>query len=61
MNEMEALRWFATMVVAGSSAAVVAAWTVLFFLRKKIRHDRSERLNRVANSRGENFVGAARN
>jgi len=61
MNEMEALRWFATLVISGASVLVVGAWTLLFFLRKKIRHDRSERLSRDSSSHGESFIGAARN
>jgi hypothetical protein len=43
MNEIQALRWFASVVIAGASLSMVVAWTILYFLRKKIRHNREVR------------------
>jgi uncharacterized protein (DUF697 family) len=52
MAQTEIIKW--VVFVFGGTALVAAAiaWTVLYFLRKKLRRDRSERKQKETNEHG---------
>ena len=43
MNEVQVLKWLAIGISSGTVLFTGAAWGMLFFLRKKVRHDRQVR------------------
>jgi hypothetical protein len=54
MNTMQALRFFVEVLCGAASLLIVAAWVMLFFLRRKVREKRMKRIARE--TRGNRLI-----
>ncbi len=60
MNEVQLLKWIAIGIFGLTTLSALSTWTMLFFLRRKVRHNRELRRERENHMERREVVGTAR-